>query len=51
MTVDFDSDYRLASHALRSGLDLGMTLIDTAEMYADGGAKELIGEAKLAASI
>ena len=31
--------------ALRSGLDLGMTLIDTAEMYADGGAEELVGEA------
>ena len=32
-------------HALRIGLDLGMTLIDTAEMYADGGAEELVGEA------
>lgn len=31
--------------ALRLGLDLGVTLIDTAEMYADGGAEELIGEA------
>ena len=31
--------------ALRSGLDLGMTLIDTAEMYADGAAEELVGEA------
>src|SRR5690348_2399890 len=31
--------------ALRSGLDLGMTLIDTAEMYADGGAEELVGDA------
>jgi diketogulonate reductase-like aldo/keto reductase len=31
--------------ALRTGLDLGMTLIDTAEMYADGGAEELVGEA------
>ena len=31
--------------ALRLGLDLGMTLIDTAEMYADGGAEELVGEA------
>jgi diketogulonate reductase-like aldo/keto reductase len=31
--------------ALRVGLDLGMTLIDTAEMYADGGAEELVGEA------
>ena len=31
--------------ALRLGLDLGMTLIDTAEMYADGGAEKVIGEA------
>src|SRR5437868_6302857 len=31
--------------ALRLGLDLGMTLIDTAEMYADGAAEELVGEA------
>ena len=31
--------------ALRTGLDLGMTLIDTAEMYGDGGAEELVGEA------
>jgi diketogulonate reductase-like aldo/keto reductase len=31
--------------ALRLGLDLGMTLIDTAEMYANGGAEELVGEA------
>ncbi|MCW2640577.1 MAG: aldo/keto reductase [Dactylosporangium sp.] len=31
--------------ALRLGVDLGMTLIDTAEMYADGGAEGLIGEA------
>jgi diketogulonate reductase-like aldo/keto reductase len=31
--------------ALRAGLDLGMTLIDTAEMYADGAAEVLVGEA------
>ena len=31
--------------ALRAGLDLGMTLIDTAEMYGDGGAEEVVGEA------
>ncbi len=31
--------------ALRRGLDLGMGLIDTAEMYADGGAEEVVGEA------
>jgi diketogulonate reductase-like aldo/keto reductase len=31
--------------AIALGLDLGMTLIDTAEMYADGGAEEVVGEA------
>src|SRR5262249_44729672 len=31
--------------ALRLGLDLGMTLIDTAEMYGDGGAEEVVGDA------
>ena len=31
--------------ALQLGLDLGMTLIDTAEMYGEGGAEEVVGEA------
>ena len=31
--------------ALRLGIELGMTLIDTAEMYADGGAEEVVREA------
>ncbi|MDN5696344.1 MAG: aldo/keto reductase [Rubrobacter sp.] len=31
--------------SLRLGLDLGLTLVDTAEMYADGAAEELVGEA------
>jgi len=31
--------------ALRRGVDLGMTLIDTAEMYADGRAESLVAEA------
>ena len=31
--------------ALRTGMELGMTLIDTAEMYADGGAERVVGEA------
>ena len=30
---------------LRSALDLGVTLLDTAEMYGEGGAEEIIGEA------
>lgn len=32
-------------NALRAGIDLGLTLIDTAEMYAEGGAEEVVGEA------
>jgi len=31
--------------ALQLGLDLEMTLIDTAEMYGEGGAEEVVGEA------
>ena len=31
--------------ALRLGLDLGMDLIDTAEMYGEGGAEQVVGEA------
>ena len=31
--------------ALRRGLELGLSLIDTAEMYAEGGSEEVIAEA------
>ena len=31
--------------ALRLGIDLGMTLIDTAEMYGEGSAEQVVGEA------
>lgn len=31
--------------ALRRGIDLGMTHVDTAEMYGDGRSEELVGEA------
>jgi diketogulonate reductase-like aldo/keto reductase len=31
--------------ALRLGIDLGMTLIDTAEMYGNGASEKLVGEA------
>ncbi|KQQ54499.1 oxidoreductase [Pseudomonas sp. Leaf127] len=31
--------------ALCLGIEQGMTLIDTAEMYADGGAEEIVGQA------
>ena len=31
--------------AIRLGIELGMTLIDTAEMYGDGGSEEMLAEA------
>src|SRR4051812_25369086 len=31
--------------AIRRGLDLGLRLVDTAEMYGDGRSEELVGEA------
>lgn len=31
--------------ALQAGIDLGLTLIDTAEMYGSGGAEEVVGDA------
>ena len=41
-----DSSLRRAEvAAIRLGLDLGMTLIDTAEMYGEGGAEEVVGAA------
>ncbi len=33
------------ARALREGLDLGMTLIDTAEIYGDGGSERVVAEA------
>lgn len=39
------ADRRSEIDALQAGLDLGMYLIDTAEMYGDGAAEELVGEA------
>ena len=34
-----------AARALRRGIELGMTHIDTAEMYGSGGVEEFLGEA------
>jgi diketogulonate reductase-like aldo/keto reductase len=39
------ADAKTAIGALRRGLDLGMTHIDTAEMYGSGAAEALVGEA------
>ena len=40
-----ESEFRSEVRALQQGIDLGLTLIDTAEMYADGGAEKVVGEA------
>ncbi len=40
-----EKDRATAVRALRQGLDLGMTHIDTAEMYGDGSAESVVGEA------
>ncbi|MFS0858015.1 aldo/keto reductase [Paenibacillus taichungensis] len=39
------SSRREEVQALRHGIERGMTVIDTAEMYAEGGAEEVTGEA------
>ena len=39
------ADSEIAIGALRRGLDLGMTHVDTAEMYGSGAAENLVGEA------
>jgi len=40
-----EADPRAAVAALRKGLDLGMTHVDTAEMYGSGRVEEIVGEA------
>ena len=42
--IESDPEPR-AIEALRLGIDLGMTMIDTAEMYGDGRAEEITGRA------
>lgn len=39
------SEAKAEIDAVRLALDLGMTVIDTAEMYGDGGAERIVGEA------
>lgn len=39
------ADRQTAIAALRRGLDLGMSHIDTAEMYGSGASEEIVGEA------
>jgi diketogulonate reductase-like aldo/keto reductase len=42
---DRASEREREAEALRIGLDLGITLIDTAEMYGEGGAEEVVATA------
>src|ERR1041384_6747812 len=45
-TWNMESDDRAAATgALRRGLDLGLTHVDTAEMYGPGRVEEIVGEA------
>ncbi|GIG28843.1 aldo/keto reductase [Cellulomonas marina] len=44
MTWSRDTDPHDAGEQLRTFLDAGGTLVDTAASYADGGAEELLGE-------
>ncbi|MCS7203716.1 MAG: aldo/keto reductase [Thermodesulfovibrio sp.] len=44
LTPDYSLDEE-AIQALKVGIELGMTLIDTAEMYGRGHSEELVGEA------
>jgi diketogulonate reductase-like aldo/keto reductase len=40
-----EADRAAAMHAIRLGLDQGMTHVDTAELYGWGAAEEMVGEA------
>ena len=40
-----DASMAEEANSLRTGIDLGMTLIDTAEMYGDGEAERIVGRA------
>lgn len=47
-TWKMGEDHRQAAReldSLKHGLDLGLTLVDTAEMYGEGGAEEITGKA------
>ncbi|OLC31136.1 MAG: oxidoreductase [Armatimonadetes bacterium 13_1_40CM_64_14] len=44
-TWDMEGNRKASIAALRRGMDLGMTHIDTAEMYGNGAVEEIVGEA------
>lgn len=45
MMAEAPARRRAEISALQAGIDLGLTLIDTAEMYADGAAETMVAEA------
>ena len=45
MMGETKSEAKAEIDAVRLALDLGMTVVDTAEMYGDGGAERIVGEA------
>ncbi len=45
MMGETKSEAKAEVDAVRLALDLGMTVIDTAEMYGDGGTERIVGEA------
>src|SRR5262249_16605836 len=42
---EMERERSVAIAALRAGIDVGMTHIDTAEMYGSGAVEEMVGEA------
>jgi diketogulonate reductase-like aldo/keto reductase len=44
-TWEMEKDPEASIAALRRGLDLGLAIVDTAEMYGDGKVEEIVGEA------
>ncbi|HVH31770.1 MAG TPA: aldo/keto reductase [bacterium] len=44
-TWDMEANRKASIGALQRGMDLGMTHIDTAEMYGSGAVEEIVGEA------
>src|SRR5437879_13917170 len=46
-TWTMERDRQQSIAALRRGLDLGMTHIDTAEMYGGGAVEQIVGDAIL----
>lgn len=45
MMGERSSNRRAEAEALRAGLDLGLGVVDTAEIYADGGSEEVVAQA------